>query len=585
MYYIGVDLGTSSVKIILMEASGNIVNTVSKSYPIDFPKPGWSEQNPYDWYDKTCEGIRELVAGYNKDDIAGISFGGQMHGLVILDEDDNVIRPAILWNDGRTTKECDYLNNVIGKYKLTEYTANIAFAGFTAPKLLWVEENEPQNFKKIAKIMLPKDYIAYRFTGVHCTDVSDASGMLLLDVKNRDWSDEMIRICGITRKQLPKLYESYEKVGCLTKEAADTLGLTDKVIVAAGAGDNAAAAVVEIQADSQVRDVMLTDVHNGADVFSFPDDQIISLTAGGVLTEVPNADEIAAANVKESVEAATLNDTLYGYPMTADNGYFMYYNKDYFSEDDVKSLDKMLSIAAANNKKVAMEFNSGWYLYTFFGNTGLSLSIKPDGITNECNWNSQTGDITGVAIKQALDSIAANPGFISMPNGDIAEHIKSGDVIAGISGVWDVMNVKEAWGENYGACKLPTYTVAGKEVQMSSFTGYKMMGVNAYSKNKEWACRLADWLTNQQNQELRFKERNQGPSNSKASESGEIKKVAAIQAIIAQSQYGTLQRVGNSYWDACKKFANTVLSGNNGGLSDQEVMDTLVNEITASAVK
>lgn len=122
---------------------------------------------------------------------------------------------------------------------------------------------------------------------------------------------------------------------------------------------------VEIQADSQVRDVMLTDVHNGADVFSFPDDQIISLTAGGVLTEVPNADEIAAANVKESVEAATLNDTLYGYPMTADNGYFMYYNKEYFSEDDVKSLDKMLSIAAANNKKVAMEFDSGWYLYTF----------------------------------------------------------------------------------------------------------------------------------------------------------------------------------------------------------------------------
>ena len=237
------------------------------------------------------------------------------------------------------------------------------------------------------------------------------------------------------------------------------------------------------------------------------------------------------------------------------------------------------------NKKVAMEFDSGWYLYTFFGNTGLSLSIKPDGITNECNWNSQTGDITGAAIKQALNSIAANPGFVSMPNGDIAEHIKSGDVIAGISGVWDVMNVKEAWGENYGACKLPTYTVAGKEVQMSSFTGYKMMGVNSYSKNKEWACRLADWLTNQQNQELRFKEKNQGPSNSKAAESDEIKKVAAIQAIIAQSQYGTLQRVGNSYWDACKKFANTVLSGNNGGLSDQEVMDTLVNEITASAVK
>ena len=166
-----------------------------------------------------------------------------MHGLVILDEKDQVIRPAILWNDGRTTEECDYLNNVIGKDKLSEYTANISFTGFTAPKILWVKKNEPENFARIKKIMLPKDYIAYRLTGVHCTDVSDASGMLLFDVKNRCWSKEMCEICGVREEQLATCYESYEKVGCLTKEAADTLGLTDKVIVAAGAGDNAAAAV------------------------------------------------------------------------------------------------------------------------------------------------------------------------------------------------------------------------------------------------------------------------------------------------------------------------------------------------------
>ena len=190
-----------------------------------------------------------------------------------------------------------------------------------------------------------------------------------------------------------------------------------------------------------------------------------------------------------------------------------------------------------------------------------------------------------MAIKQALSDIVSNPGFANMPNGDIATEIKNGNVIAGISGVWDVMNVKEAWGDDYGACKLPTYTVSGKEVQMASFTGYKMMGVNAYSQNKEWACKLADWMTNQENQELRFTERNQGPSNSQAASSEEIKKVAAIQAIITQSQYGTLQRVGNSYWDACTKFANTVLSGSNSGLSDQEVMDSFVSEITASTVK
>ncbi len=243
MYYIGVDLGTSAVKLILMQEDGKVVKSVSKEYPLSFPKPGWSEQNPYDWYEKSAEGIRELAADIDRQQVAGISFGGQMHGLVILDEDDNVIRPAILWNDGRTTKECDYLNNVIGKDKLTEYTANIAFAGFTAPKLLWVKENEPENFAKIRKIMLPKDYLAYRLSGVHCTDVSDASGMLLFDVKNRCWSDKMLEICGIPKEYMARIFESYECVGNLTQEAADELGLTTEVKVIAGAGDNAAAAV------------------------------------------------------------------------------------------------------------------------------------------------------------------------------------------------------------------------------------------------------------------------------------------------------------------------------------------------------
>lgn len=243
MYYIGVDLGTSSVKLLLMDDDGNIINTVTKEYPIYFPKPGWSEQNPVDWYDKTAEGIRELTCDIKAEDVAGISFGGQMHGLVVLDKDDNVIRPAILWNDGRTTKECDYLNNVYGKDKLTANTANIAFAGFTAPKILWIKENEPDNFAKISKIMLPKDYLAYRMSGEFATDVSDASGMLLFNVKRRCWSDEMINVCGIKKEQLANIYESYECIGHLTETAACELGLTTAVKVIAGAGDNAAAAV------------------------------------------------------------------------------------------------------------------------------------------------------------------------------------------------------------------------------------------------------------------------------------------------------------------------------------------------------
>ena len=231
MYYIGVDLGTSAVKLLLMEADGSIKNIVSKEYPLSFPNPGWSEQKPEDWWNAVVAGIKELTDGFEKDKVAGISFGGQMHGLVILDSEDNVIRPAILWNDGRTTKETNYLNNVIGKDKLSQYTANIAFAGFTAPKILWVKENEPENFKKIAKIMLPKDYIAYKMTGVHSCDYSDASGMLLMDVKNKCWSKEMMEICDVKEEQLPKLYESFEVTGNLTESAAAELGLDRKSVV------------------------------------------------------------------------------------------------------------------------------------------------------------------------------------------------------------------------------------------------------------------------------------------------------------------------------------------------------------------
>lgn len=243
MLYIGVDLGTSAVKLILMQADGIIKNVVSKEYPLYFPKPGWSEQSPEDWWEGVTEGIKELTKDYDKSQVAGISFGGQMHGLVILDSEDQVIRPAILWNDGRTGKETNYLNEVIGKDKLSAYTANIAFAGFTAPKLLWVKANEPDNFAKISKIMLPKDYIAYRLSGIHCSDYSDASGMLLMDVENKCWSNEMLEICDVTKEQMPKLFESYEVVGTLLPEVANELGLSTDCKIVAGAGDNAAAAV------------------------------------------------------------------------------------------------------------------------------------------------------------------------------------------------------------------------------------------------------------------------------------------------------------------------------------------------------
>ena len=241
--YIGIDVGTSAMKLLLMDESGNIKNEVSKEYPLEFPQPGWSQQNPEDWRKAVLEGIPELLRGFEASDVAGIGCGGQMHGLVILDKDDQVIRPAILWNDGRTAKQVDYLNDVVGRETLSACTANIAFAGFTAPKLLWMRENEPENFARIAKVMLPKDYINYCLTGVHACDYSDASGMLLMDVEHKRWSREMLDICGISETQMPKLFESYECIGTVKPEIAKALGLGENVKVAAGAGDNAAAAV------------------------------------------------------------------------------------------------------------------------------------------------------------------------------------------------------------------------------------------------------------------------------------------------------------------------------------------------------
>lgn len=243
MYYIGIDLGTSACKMLLVDEMGAVISAVSREYPISYPKNGWSEQNPTDWWNACLAGMTLLTQDINKALIKGIGIAGQMHGLVVLDENDEVIRPAILWNDSRSAKQVDFLNEAVGQKVLSEYTGNIAFAGFTAPKLLWMKENEPELFARISKIMLPKDYIVYRLTGVHATDYSDASGTLLLDVRNKNWSKEMCSLCSVREEQLPKLFESYETVGKIQKSIAEKLGFGYNVSVCAGAGDNAAAAV------------------------------------------------------------------------------------------------------------------------------------------------------------------------------------------------------------------------------------------------------------------------------------------------------------------------------------------------------
>lgn len=240
--FIGLDIGTSSVKGMLLGEKA-ILKTASREYPVYYPQDGWSEQDPQDWYDGSISVIKELVSDIDKSSVVSISFSGQMHGLVVLDKNDKVIRPAVLWNDGRSSLETEYLNNNVGQKTLQKNTGNIAFSGFTAPKILWLKNNEPENFEKAEKIMLPKDYVAYRLSGVFATDCSDAAGTLYFDTENRRWSEPMLSVLSISEKNLPKVYESYQAVGTLKKTVADELGLSENVRVVIGAGDNAASAI------------------------------------------------------------------------------------------------------------------------------------------------------------------------------------------------------------------------------------------------------------------------------------------------------------------------------------------------------
>ena len=240
--YIGIDLGTSGVKLILVDKNGNVQKTVSKGYDIIIPKPSWTEQDPNAWYVQTIAALKELVVGF-EDNIEGISFSGQMHGLVILDKNDKILRNALLWNDQRTVKEVEYLNNEIGIEKLLEYTGNIALTGLTAPKILWVKNNEPEIFKQISKIMLPKDYLAYMLSGVFASDMSDTSGTLYFDVKNKKYSKEMLQILGITEEQLPQVFESYEVIGNLKDSLKHDLNISKDIKIIIGGGDQAVGAV------------------------------------------------------------------------------------------------------------------------------------------------------------------------------------------------------------------------------------------------------------------------------------------------------------------------------------------------------
>lgn len=339
---------------------------------------------------------------------------------------------------------------------------------------------------------------------------------------------------------------------------------------------------VEYVGESQCKDKLLEDIEGGADVFTFADDQLRVLVAAGALAEVENAQEIRERNIEGASEAASVNGKLYAWPMTADNGYFLYYNKAYFSEEEVKSLDTILQKAQEAGKRVSMEWTSGWYLYSFFGGTDMELGMNDDGVSNHYNWNATDTAIKGTDVARAMLDISSSPAFWNIPDGEFVEGVKNGSVIAGVSGVWNANAVEAAWGNDYGATKLPTYTCGEKQVQMASFAGYKMLGVNAYSENREWAEKLAEWITNESNQTLRFVERGQGPSNVKAADSPAVAASPAIQAILMQSEFASLQEIGGNYWDPVQVFGQTMADGNPRGEDLQELLDTMVEGITLS---
>lgn len=337
----------------------------------------------------------------------------------------------------------------------------------------------------------------------------------------------------------------------------------------------------EVQGESQCKDALIGGLEEGADVFTFADDQLNALAAAGALDPVPDADEIKSRNLSSAVDAATINGQLYAYPLTADNGYFLYYNKEYISDEQAKTLDGILDASASNGKLFAMDWSSAWYVYSFFGNTDLRVGLNDDGITNYCTWNQTDGDIQGIDVARSMLRIAENPGFANCTDEEFLSGVKNGSVIAGVSGAWNSVAVTEAWGKNTKAAKLPTYTCNDKQIQMASFSGCKLIGVNAYSRHPKWAARLAEWITSEDNQRLRFEMRGQGPSNTAVADSEEIQRSPAIAALLEQSEFSQLQRIGGKFWDPVSKFAGNMADGNPSGQDLQEQLDEMAEGVCA----
>lgn len=322
--------------------------------------------------------------------------------------------------------------------------------------------------------------------------------------------------------------------------------------------------------EPDARTKYLEDPEAAADVFAFPNDQVMDLVNAGALYEVTiNKDAIIAANIQSAVDSATVDGKLYGYPMTADNGYFMYYDKSVFTEEDVKSLDKMLEVANAAGKKVFMDVSNGWYIASFFIGAGNKFEMV-DG-KQVLDFNNETG----VKVGEAIKAFTASPAFLTGDDNVLKAGLGS-TIAAGVSGTWNATDISTILGANYGATKLPEFTLGGVPTQMGSFAGFKLMGVNSLTEFPEEAMALAEFLTNEANQVKRFEVRKLGPANKNAAQNAAVLADVALSALAQQAPYAMSQNsVAGTYWGPAEAFG-LALENKDYKMSIQEMLDALV---------
>ncbi len=342
---------------------------------------------------------------------------------------------------------------------------------------------------------------------------------------------------------------------------------------------------ISVEGEDTCKDVVVSNIDKAADIFFFADNQTSELIRAGALLENTLDSETVIKNSGGSDSAVskvvTRDGKVYAYPFSAGNGYFLYYNKKYFSGDDIKSLDTMLKKAVDNGKKITMNLTSGWYLYSFFRGAGLELSCAEDSSGNICNWNATDTKIKGTDVTESLLSLAASDGFVSLEDDEFVEGVKDGTIIAGVNGLWNSKAIKEAWGDDFGAAKLPEYYVSGDSVQMYSFSGYKLLGINSHTENPEWCMKIASYLTSEENQLMHFEKTGECPVNQKVANSEIVQNAPEIAALMEQSPFSDPQNIADPFWLASNRFGITIVGKNSSNRDLQELLDEITEQITA----